>query len=282
MQASMSESHKIIGVHSLKESTQPMSESSVLASIIEGVLEDLQKRLVPSVQLREQLDSAPKLRGAYAALNKDGMRLIAEVKRSSPSKGELSAILDPVALASSYQTGGADLISVLTEERRFKGKIADLIAVRAEVDIPVLRKDFIVTEFQVLESRILGSDLMLLIVAALAKSQLIDFYQLATELGMDVLVEVHDLVEAEVALDIGAKIIGVNSRNLKTLEVNDKNFELILPQLPTTVLKVAESGISTRSQVANVGALGANAVLVGETLVKAGNPVHTINELLNR
>jgi len=282
MQASMSESHKIIGVHSLKESTQPMSESSVLASIIEGVLEDLQKRVVPSVQLREQLDSAPKLRGAYAALNKDGMRLIAEVKRSSPSKGELSAILDPVALASSYQTGGADLISVLTEERRFKGKIADLIAVRTAVDIPVLRKDFIVTEFQVLESRILGSDLMLLIVAALAKSQLIDFYQLATELGMDVLVEVHDLVEAEVALDIGAKIIGVNSRNLKTLEVNDKNFELILPQLPTTVLKVAESGISTRSQVANVGALGANAVLVGETLVKAGNPVHTINELLNR
>jgi len=282
MQASMSESHKIIGVHSLKESTQPMSESSVLASIIEGVLEDLQKRLVPSVQLREQLDSAPKLRGAYAALNKDGMRLIAEVKRSSPSKGELSAILDPVALASNYQTGGADLISVLTEERRFKGKIADLTTVRAAVDIPVLRKDFIVTEFQVLESRILGSDLMLLIVAALAKSQLIDFYQLATELGMDVLVEVHDLVEAEVALDIGAKIIGVNSRNLKTLEVNDKNFELILPQLPTTVLKVAESGISTRSQVANVGTLGANAVLVGETLVKAGNPVHTINELLNR
>lgn len=282
MQASMSESHKIIGVHSLKESIQPMSDSSVLASIIEGVLEDLQKRLVPSVQLREQLDSAPRLRGAYAALNKDGMRLIAEVKRSSPSKGELSAILDPVALASSYQTGGADLISVLTEERRFKGKIADLIAVRTAVDIPVLRKDFIVTEFQVLESRILGSDLMLLIVAALAKSQLIDFYQLATELGMDVLVEVHDLVEAEVALDIGAKIIGVNSRNLKTLEVNDKNFELILPQLPTTVLKVAESGISTRSQVANVGALGANAVLVGETLVKAGNPVHTINELLNR
>jgi len=133
MQASMSESHKIIGVHSLKESTQPMSESSVLASIIEGVLEDLQKRVVPSVQLREQLDSAPKLRGAYAALNKDGMRLIAEVKRSSPSKGELSAILDPVALASSYQTGGADLISVLTEERRFKGKIADLIAVRLQL-----------------------------------------------------------------------------------------------------------------------------------------------------
>jgi indole-3-glycerol phosphate synthase len=171
---------------------------------------------------------------------------------------------------------------VLTEERRFKGKIEDFIAVRAAVDLPILRKDFIVTEFQVFESRLLGADLMLLIVAGLYKSQLTDFYQLATELGMDVLVEVHDLNEAEIALDIGSKIIGVNCRNLKTLEVDDKNFGLILPQLPDTVLKVAESGISTRSQVAAVEALGADAVLVGETLVKAGNPIHTINDLLNR
>jgi indole-3-glycerol phosphate synthase len=171
---------------------------------------------------------------------------------------------------------------VLTEERRFKGSISDLIAVRAALDIPVLRKDFIVTEFQVYESRILGADLMLLIVAGLSKSQLTDFYQLATELGMDVLVEVHNLKEAEIALDIKSKIIGVNSRNLKTLEVDDKNFELILPQLPDSVVKVAESGISQRSQVAFVQSLGANAVLIGETLVKAGNPVHTIKDLLNR
>ena len=259
-----------------------MSNSNVLQSIIDGVLEDLQKRLVPISQLREQIQSAPKLRGAYAALNKDGMRLIAEVKRSSPSKGELAQIPDPVALANAYPAAGADLISVLTEERRFKGKIEDFIAVRAAVDLPILRKDFIVTEFQVFESRLLGADLMLLIVAGLSKSQLTDFYQLATELGMDVLVEVHDLNEAEIALDIGSKIIGVNCRNLKTLEVDDKNFELILPQLPDTVLKVAESGISTRSPVAAVEALGADAVLVGETLVKAGNPIHTINELLNR
>jgi indole-3-glycerol phosphate synthase len=210
------------------------------------------------------------------------MRLIAEVKRSSPSKGELAVIADPVALAENYQEGGADVISVLTEERRFKGNISDLISVRAAVDIPVLRKDFIVTEFQVYESRILGADLMLLIVAGLSKSQLTDFYQLATELGMDVLVEVHNLKEAEIALDIKSKIIGVNSRNLKTLEVDDKNFELILPQLPDTVVKVAESGISQRSQVAFVQSLGANAVLIGETLVKAGNPVHTIKDLLNR
>jgi indole-3-glycerol phosphate synthase len=259
-----------------------MSDSNVLDSIIEGVQEDVQKRIVPMAQIREQLQSAPKLRNAYSALSKEPMRLIAEVKRSSPSKGELAVIADPVALAENYQEGGADVISVLTEERRFKGNISDLISVRAAVDIPVLRKDFIVTEFQVYESRILGADLMLLIVAGLSKSQLTDFYQLATELGMDVLVEVHNLKEAEIALDIKSKIIGVNSRNLKTLEVDDKNFELILPQLPDTVVKVAESGISQRSQVAFVQSLGANAVLIGETLVKAGNPVHTIKDLLNR
>ena len=273
---------KILGILFQKGSIQLMSDSNVLTSIIEGVIEDVEKRKVPISQLNEQLANAPKLRNAYVALNKDGMRLIAEIKRSSPSKGDLSAIENPVSLARDYQSGGADLISVLTEERRFKGNIADLIAVRSAVDIPVLRKDFIVTEFQVYESRILGADLLLLIVAGLSKSELIDFYQLATELGMDVLVEVHDLAEAEIAVDIGSKIIGVNCRNLKTLEVNDKNFELILPQLPASVLKVAESGISTRDQVLSVQELGAKAVLVGETLVKTGNPVHTIKELLNR
>ena len=259
-----------------------MSDSNILTSIIEGVIEDVEKRQVPISQIKEQLTNAPKLRNAYEALNKDGMRLIAEIKRSSPSKGDLSAIENPVSLASDYQSGGADLISVLTESRRFKGNISDLIAVRSAVDLPVLRKDFIVTEFQVYESRLLGADLMLLIVAGLSKSQLVDFYQLATELGMDVLVEVHDLAEAEIAVNIGSKIIGVNCRNLKTLEVNDKNFELILPQLPASILKVAESGISTRDQVLSVQELGAKAVLIGETLVRTGNPVHTIKELLNR
>jgi len=273
---------KILGILFQKGSIQLMSDSNVLTSIIEGVIEDVEKRQVPISQIKEQLENAPKLRKAYEALNKDGMRLIAEIKRSSPSKGDLSAIENPVSLANDYQSGGADLISVLTESRRFKGNISDLIAVRSAVDLPVLRKDFIVTEFQVYESRLLGADLMLLIVAGLLKSQLVDFYQLATELGMDVLVEVHDLAEAEIAVDIGSKIIGVNCRNLKTLEVNDKNFELILPQLPASVLKVAESGISTRDQVLSVQELGAKAVLIGETLVRTGSPVHTIKELLNR
>ena len=273
---------KILGILFQKGSIQLMSDSNILTSIIEGVIEDVEKRKVPISQLNEQLENAPKLRNAYEALNKDGMRLIAEIKRSSPSKGDLSAIENPVSLANDYQSGGADLISVLTEGRRFKGNISDLIAVRSAVDLPVLRKDFIVTEFQVYESRLLGADLMLLIVAGLLKSQLVDFYQLATELGMDVLVEIHDLAEAEIAVNIGSKIIGVNCRNLKTLEVNDKNFELILPQLPASVLKVAESGISTRDQVLSVQELGAKAVLIGETLVRTGNPVHTIKELLNR
>lgn len=259
-----------------------MIEPNTLNGIIEGVLEDVAKRSVPVSMLREKLATAPQLRDAYAALNKEGMSLIAEVKRSSPSKGDLAEISDPISLAKSYQDGGADLVSVLTEERKFKGRVSDLIGVRQSINLPVLRKDFIVTEFQVYESRILGSDLLLLIIAGLSKSQLIDFYQLATELGMSVLVEVHTISEAEVALDIGAKIIGVNCRNLKTLELDKNAFELILPKLPDSVVKIAESGISTRTEVEAVAELGANAILVGETLVKSGNPVHTIKDLLNR
>ena len=259
-----------------------MIESNALNGIIEGVLEDVAQRSVPASMLKEKLATAPQLRDAYAALNKEGMSLIAEVKRSSPSKGDLAEISDPISLAKSYQQGGADLVSVLTEERKFKGRVSDLIGVRQSINLPVLRKDFIVTEFQVYESRILGSDLLLLIIAGLSKSQLIDFYQLATELGMSVLVEVHTISEAEVALDIGAKIIGVNCRNLKTLELDKNAFELILPKLPDSVVKIAESGISTRTEVEAVDELGANAILVGETLVKSGNPVHTIKDLLNR
>jgi indole-3-glycerol phosphate synthase len=259
-----------------------MESKNVLDGIIQGVLLDIAAREVPIRDLQRQIESAPKLRGAKAALAKAGTSLIAEIKRSSPSKGQLSEINDPVALAKSYEIGGAEIVSVLTEERRFNGKIADLIAVRDAIRLPVLRKDFIVTEFQVYESRLLGADLILLIVAALSQTQLRDFYQFSKELGMDVLVEVHDENEAQRAIDLKAEIIGVNSRNLKTLEVSEKAFEIILPALPAQILKVAESGISNRQQVALVEQLGAKAVLVGESLVRAGNPVHTIKELLNR
>lgn len=278
----MNQKLKALGIYFLRERIQLMESNSALSQIIEGVLADVNNRLVPISILEKQLDQAPVLRDAYSALSKKGLSLIAEVKRSSPSKGALATISNPVELANSYQAGGSEIISILTEERRFKGSISDLVAVRSAVSIPVLRKDFIVTEFQVYESRIIGSDLLLLIVAGLSKSQLKDYFQLATSLGMQVLVEVHDLSEVELALEIDSKIIGVNCRNLKTLEIDKTAFDLILPRLPENVLKVAESGISTRDEVEKIESLGANAILVGETLVKSGNPVHTIKELLNR
>ena len=278
----MNQKLKALGIYFLRERIQLMESSSALSQIIEGVLADVENRLVPISILEKQLDQAPVLRDAYSALSKKGLSLIAEVKRSSPSKGALATISNPVELANSYQAGGAEIISILTEERRFKGSISDLVSVRSAVSIPVLRKDFIVTEFQVYESRIIGSDLLLLIVAGLSKSQLKDYFQLATGLGMQVLVEVHDLSEVELALEIDSKIVGVNCRNLKTLEIDKTAFDLILPRLPENVLKVAESGISTRDEVEKIESLGADAILVGETLVKSGNPVHTIKELLNR
>ena len=278
----MNQKLKALGIYFLRERIQLMESNSALSEIIEGVLEDVNNRLVPISILEKQLDQAPVLRDAYSALSKKGLSLIAEVKRSSPSKGTLATISNPVELANSYQAGGAEIISILTEQRRFKGSISDLVSVRSAVSIPVLRKDFIVTEFQVYESRIIGSDLLLLIVAGLSKSQLKDYFQLATGLGMQVLVEVHDLPEVELALEVGSKIIGVNCRNLKTLEIDKTAFDLILPRLPEDVLKVAESGISTRNEVEKIESLGADAILVGETLVKSGNPVHTIKELLNR
>ncbi len=278
----MNQKLKALGIYFLRERIQLMESNSALSEIIEGVLADVNNRLVPISILEKQLNQAPVLRDAYSALNKKGLSLIAEVKRSSPSKGVLATISNPVELANSYQAGGAEIISILTEERRFKGSISDLVSVRNAVSVPVLRKDFIVTEFQVYESRIIGSDLLLLIVAGLSKSQLRDYFQLATSLGMQVLVEVHDLPEVELALEVGSKIIGVNCRNLKTLEIDKTAFDLILPRLPEDVLKVAESGISTRNEVEKIESLGADAILVGETLVKSGNPVHTIKELLNR
>jgi indole-3-glycerol phosphate synthase len=259
-----------------------MESKNVLDGIIQGVLLDIAAQEVPIRDLQQQIESAPKLRGAKAALAKAGTSLIAEIKRSSPSKGQLSEINDPVALAKSYEIGGAEIVSVLTEKRRFNGKIADLIAVRDAIRLPVLRKDFVVTEFQVYESRLLGADLILLIVAALSQTQLRDFYQLSKQLGMDVLVEVHDENEAQRAIDLKAEIIGVNSRNLKTLEVSDLNFKKIFPHLPKDVIKVAESGITTRAQVEFVESLGADAILVGESLVKSGDPKQSIKELLNR
>ncbi len=256
--------------------------STVLDSIVAGVLEDVKEREIPLAQLRAQLDSSPPIRDAYAALALPGMQLIAEVKRSSPSKGVLAAIGDPAALAHQYELAGAAVISVLTEGRRFAGSPADLQAVRERVKIPVLRKDFIVTEYQVVESRVLGADLILLIVAALTDAQLRDYQALAHDLGMSVLVEVHDHEELERAIAMSARAIGVNARNLKTLEINEKAFTDLLPLIPNDRIKVAESGIALREQVVAAELLGAKVILVGETLVRAGDPALAIKTLLGR
>jgi indole-3-glycerol phosphate synthase len=210
------------------------------------------------------------------------MNVIAEVKRSSPSKGALAAITDPAALAEQYQEAGAAVVSVLTERRRFGGSLEDLDAVRKRVSIPVLRKDFMVDEYQFLEARAHGADVILLIVAALSKSQLRDFYDLATELGMASLIEVHTAQELESAMDIDPRIIGVNSRNLKTLDVDSAAFAELIPRIPSDVIRVAESGIATRSDVEFAQKAGATAILVGETLVKSGDPISAMQELLGR
>ena len=255
---------------------------SVLDSIIEGVREDLAARRGSMGALHERIDAQAPALDAHSFLSRDEMNVIAEVKRSSPSKGNLAPISDPAALAEKYQEAGAAVVSVLTEQRRFGGSLADLDAVRSRIEIPVLRKDFMVDEYQFLEARAHGADIVLLIVAALSKSQLKDFYDLATELGMASLIEVHTQSELESAMDISPRIVGVNSRNLKTLEVSASVFEELIPAIPSSVIRVAESGISTRGDVAQAQKAGATAILVGESLVKSGDPISAMRELLGR
>ena len=260
---------------------------TVLDSIIEGVREDLAKRRKSLSQIHDEMSQAAPVRDAHLALSSgalsgDEMKVIAEVKRSSPSKGELSLIADPAALAEKYQSAGASVISVLTEERRFKGSLADLDAVRKCVDIPILRKDFMVDEYQFFEARAHGADLILLIVAALSKSQLKDFFDIATELNMAALIEVHTADELERALEISPRVVGVNSRNLKTLEVDPAAFADLIPRIPAELIRVAESGISSRAEVEFAQNSGATAILVGEALVTSGDPDLAMRNLLGR
>ena len=230
---------------------------------------------------RRARDVAP-ARDAWRAFTQPApVHVIAEVKRSSPSKGSLADIPDPAALASSYAAGGATAISCLTEQRRFGGSLADLDAVRAAVDIPVLRKDFMVDEYQFHEARAHGADLVLLIVAALDDAQLTDFHALAVELGMLPLVEVHDAAEAERAVAVGAKLIGVNARNLKTLEVHPEVFAPIAQTLPNGVVRVAESGILSPAEAARYVGEGAHALLIGEALVRDGNPTQAVGAMID-
>ena len=255
---------------------------SVLASIIEGVREDLAARRLPMGQLHEALETAPTVRDCLPFLISSEMSVIAEVKRSSPSKGALAPITDPAGLAAQYEEAGAHVVSVLTEQRRFGGSLADLDAVRKAIELPILRKDFMVDEYQFYEARAHGADVVLLIVAALSKNQLEDYFHLSNELGMRSLIEVHTNDELERALEISPEIIGVNSRNLKTLEVDARAFAELIPQIPSSIARVAESGLSTREEVIFAQECGATAILVGEALVRSESPSVAINQLLGR
>ena len=247
---------------------------SVLEEIVAGVRVDLATRAAraPYDEVVALAAATPRPRDPMPRFRAPGTSVIAEVKRRSPSKGDLADIPDPAVLAKAYAAGGAAAISVLTEARRFGGSLADLRTVRSAVDTPLLRKDFMVTPYQLHESRAAGADLVLLIVAALDQPTLEKLYAEARGLGLTVLVEVHDAEETRRAVDLGAELIGVNARNLKTLDVDPDTFGQLAPLIPDDRVKVAESGISGVADVERYAAEGANVVLVGEALVRDGDP----------
>lgn len=255
---------------------------TVLDSIIDGVRADLAAREaeIPFAVIKDRSLIAPEPKDVMAALFAPGVGVIAEVKRRSPSKGELAEIADPAELALDYASAGARMISVLTERRRFGGSLADLDAVRAAVDIPLLRKDFIVSPYQVHEARAHGADMVLLIVAALEQNILVSLLDRIESLGMAALVEVHTAEEADRALEAGAKVVGINARNLHTLEVDREVFGRIAPGLPLEVIKIAESGVRGPGDLMAYAGAGADAVLVGSGLVTCASPKIAVTQLV--
>jgi len=254
----------------------------VLSELLAGALSDAaERRLTRPFAAVESaaLDRAPAIDALHALTPADRVKIIAEVKRASPSRGTLAEISDPAALAVSYEFGGASAISVLTEGRRFLGSLADLEQVRAAVSIPVLRKDFIGDPYQVFEARAAGADLVLLIVAALDQATLGSLQALVRELGMTALVETHSAEEVDRALDVGASLVGVNARNLSTFQLDQELFGRLADRIPSGVVRVAESAVKTAADVAHYRAAGADVVLVGEALV-TNDPILTLTEFL--
>ncbi|PID95913.1 MAG: indole-3-glycerol-phosphate synthase [Actinomycetales bacterium] len=258
---------------------------TVLDDIIADVLEDVERRSsrVGLDALKEAARRQPTAMDGVGALRwpQGQLSVIAEVKRCSPSKGALADIRDPAALARDYQDGGAGVISVLTEQRRFGGSLADLDAVKATVDVPVLRKDFILTPYQVWEARAHGADLVLLIVAALEQEVLTSLIERVHSLGMTALVEVHDTDEVSRAAVAGARAIGVNCRDLNTLKVDRETYQRVAPSIPDHIVKVAESGIRGPHDVLGYAQAGADAVLVGEALVTGDDPRRAVADLVS-
>ena len=255
----------------------------MLEELLAGSMEDARTRR----ELRSYAEVEAEALARTAALDAlealapiEHMRVIAEVKRASPSRGDLADIPEPQTLAAQYEAGGASAVSVLTEERKFKGSLADLEAVRKAVSIPVLRKDFIGDEYQVLEARAAGADLVLLIVAALPQDRLVRLHALIRELGMTPLVEAHSDDEVARAVDLGSQLIGVNARDLRTFELDRDLFGRVADQIPAGVIRVAESAVLSVADVERYREAGADAVLVGEALV-TGDPIATLQSFVN-
>lgn len=255
---------------------------TVLDDIVAGVREDLARResQVPLDALKERAARQPGAVECVSRFKSDHVAVIAEVKRSSPSRGRLAEISDPASLAAEYEAGGATAISVLTEERRFGGSLADFDAVRARVEVPLLRKDFIVTPYQVWEARAHGADLVLLIVAALPQTVLTSLVERVHSLGMTALVEAHTLDEVSRAIDAGSRVIGVNARDLTTLEIDRTAFARLAPAIPNEYVRIAESGVQGPHDVMDYARSGADAVLVGEALVTGGQPRASVADLV--
>jgi indole-3-glycerol phosphate synthase len=255
---------------------------SVLDDILDGVRSDLaaRQRETSLERVKEMAARQPSCKDVMAAFAGTEVTVIAEVKRASPSKGALAAIADPAALAADYEAGGAKIISVLTEQRRFGGSIEDLAAVRDAVQVPVLRKDFVVSSYQLWEARAYGADLVLLIVAALEQNALVSLVERAQSIGLVPLVEVHTLAELERALAAGASVLGINARNLATLEVDRGVFAQLAPHIPDGMIKIAESGVRGPHDLLAYAAAGADAVLVGESLVTGKDPRSAVADLV--
>ncbi len=252
----------------------------MLESLYAGALEDARQRQreLPTAEVAQlAAEQTPALDAIAALAPAEHIKVIAEVKRASPSRGTLAAIPDPQTLAQQYETGGASAISVLTEQRRFKGSLEDLRNVRKAVSVPLLRKDFIRDEYQVYEARAAGADLTLLIVAGLSDGQLNELFHQSLELGMTPLVETHSEAEVERAVDLGAELIGVNARNLNTFELDRELFSRVADQIPAGVIRVAESAVLAVEDVERYAAAGADVVLVGEALV-TNDPLQTLEQ----
>ena len=233
--------------------------------------------------LVSQASQLPSARGFIDRLKQDSVNslaVIAEIKRKSPSKGELNPDLDAAVLAEQYWRGGASCLSVLTDVDFFGGSVDDLVQARSATTLPVIRKDFTVSEFDVVDARLMGADCVLLIAAVLSDTELQKFHRLATDIGLDVLVETHDEQELDRALNVGATMIGVNQRDLMTFQVDHERAERMATQIPQHVVRVAESGVRDRGDAQRLRDAGYDAVLVGESIVTSGDPVHSVRDLM--